>query len=80
MNAFEKYNLEDCKKIEKMIKKSSHVFSWVRTSAEEGEYLEIKKGSLRNALVTRPSSFDSNQCELRPCYIGGVTSQALYID
>jgi hypothetical protein len=35
------------------------------TSAEDGEYLEVKKGSIREGIKNDPMRFDVNQFDLR---------------
>ena len=65
MNAFEKYNQEQNIEIKKMVSKANWVFAWVMTSAEDGEYLEVKKGSIREGIKNDPMRFDVNQFDLR---------------
>ena len=65
MNAFEKYNQEQNKEIKKLVSKAMYVFAWVMTSAEDGDYLEVKKGSIREGIKTDPMRYDVNQFELR---------------
>ena len=65
MNAFEKYNKEQNVEIKKMISKANYVFAWVMTSAEDGDYLEVKKGAVREGIKTDPMRYDINQFDLR---------------
>ena len=65
MNSFEKYNHEQNKEILKMVSKADWVYAWVMTSAEDGEYLEVKKGSIREGIKNDPMRFDVNQFDLR---------------
>ena len=65
MNAFEKYNQEQNKEIKKLVSKANWVFAWVMTSAEDGEYLEVKKGSIREGIKNTPMRYDINQFDLR---------------
>jgi hypothetical protein len=65
MNAFEKYNQEQNKEIKKLVSKAMYVFAWVMTSAEDGDYLEVKKGSVREGIKTDPMRYDINQFDLR---------------
>ena len=65
MNAFEKWNKEQNKEITKMLAKANWVFAWVMTSSEDGEYLEVKKGSIREGIKNNPMRFDVNQFDLR---------------
>ena len=65
MNAFEKYNQEQNKEIKKLVSKAMYVFAWVMTSAEDGDYLEVKKGSIREGIKTDPMRYDINQFDLR---------------
>ena len=65
MNTFEKYNKEQNTEIKKLVSKAIYVFAWVMTSAEDGEYLEVKKGSVREGIKTDPMRYDINQFDLR---------------
>ena len=65
MNSFEKYNQEQNIEIKKMVSKARYVFAWVMTSGQDGDYLEVKKGSVREGIKNDPMRYDSNQFELR---------------
>ena len=65
MNTFEKYNKEQNTEIKKLVSKAIYVFAWVMTSAEDGDYLEVKKGSVREGIKTDPMRYDINQFDLR---------------
>ena len=62
MNSFEKYSTIE---IEKMLRKAKYVFAWVRTCNQDGDYLEIKKVSVRQGMKTEPMRYDVNQFDLR---------------
>ena len=64
MNAFEKYNLEDVEIIKNMIKKCKRVYAYVKTSSDDGVYLEVKKPILIINIHNNPMAFGSNQFEL----------------
>ena len=64
MNAFEKHNLEDVAKIKKMIAKHTKVKAWVRTSHNDGVYIQVTKSSLLEQIEDNPLAFDSNQFDL----------------
>ena len=60
------------KEIGKMISKAKYVFAWVILS-QDGLYLELKKGSVREGLKNYPESYDINQFDL-------ITDGNLYIN
>ena len=62
MNSFEKYSTTE---IEKMLRKAKYVFAWVMTCNQDGDYLEVKKGSVRQGMKTEPMRYDVNQFDLR---------------
>ena len=62
MNSFEKYSTTE---IEKMLRKAKYVFAWVMTCSQDGDYLEVKKGSVRQGMKTEPMRYDVNQFDLR---------------
>ena len=64
MNSFEKYQQEQNKEIEKLVSKAKYVFAWVMLS-QDGLYLEVKKGSVRQGMKDSPESYDINQFDLR---------------
>ena len=64
MNAFEKYNHEQNKEILKMVSKADWVYAWVMLS-QDGLYLEVKKGSVRQGMIDYPEAYDIHQFDLR---------------
>jgi hypothetical protein len=64
MNEFQKYQQEQNKEIKKLVSKAKYVFAWVMLS-QDGLYLEVKKGSVRQGMIDYPEAYDIHQFDLR---------------
>jgi len=64
-HSYQEHVKEETNEIKKWISEATYVFAWVRTCSDEGHYLEVKKGSVRKAMKSEPSTFDTNQFDLR---------------
>tara|TARA_R110000764_G_scaffold30280_1_gene70374 strand:- start:772 stop:993 length:222 start_codon:yes stop_codon:yes gene_type:complete len=65
MNEFEFWNKKQNIEIKKMLTKANYVFAWVMTCGQDGDYLEIKKGSVREGIKNNPMRYDLNNFDLR---------------
>ena len=51
--------------MKEMIKKCAHVFGWVNTHTEDGEYLELKKVSILHSIKMTPMNYELDKFVVR---------------